>query len=68
MQDKIFFKQSQFFFLQYVSLTFFIYVPAGFGKILLALVLGGTSKSRVFEKTYISVFSIRTPVKDAGFI
>ena len=35
-----------YFFLQHVSLT----LPADFGKVLLALILGGNSKSRVFEK------------------
>ena len=47
MLDKIVFRQSQFFifFLQH-----FIYVPAGFGKVLLALILGGTSKNCVFKK------------------
>ena len=35
------------FFLQHVSLTLFHHVPAGFGKVLLTLILGGTSKSCV---------------------
>ena len=44
--------------------------PAGFNKVLLALILGGTSKSHVFEKIMYTLsiaffFSIRTPVKDA---
>ena len=61
-----------FFFLQHISLTLFHLCPGRFWKVLLALILGGTSKSRVFKKiySYPSVFSItcRTPVKDAGFI
>ena len=39
-----------------------------FGEVLLALILGGTSKSRVSKEKYSSVFSIRTPTKDAGFV
>ena len=35
------------------NLPCFIYVPAGFSKLLLALILGGTSKSHVFEKICI---------------
>ena len=35
-------------FLQHVSLT----LPADFGKVLLALILDGNSKSHVFEKIY----------------
>ena len=31
---------------------YFIYDPLGFGKALLALILGGTSKSRVYEKIF----------------
>ena len=54
MLDKIVFRQSQviLLILQHVSLTYIIYVPADFGKVLLALILGGNSKSRVFEKIY----------------
>ena len=40
------------FFLQYVSLTLFHLCPRRFWKVLLALILSGTSKSRVFEKIY----------------
>ena len=41
-------------FLQHVSLTLFhLHVcPRRFWKVLLALIRGGTSKSRVFEKIY----------------
>ena len=68
MLDKIVFRQSQFFFtffLQHVSLTLFHLCPQRFWKVLLALILGGPSKSCVFEKIYTTC---RTPVKDAGFI
>ena len=41
------------FFLQHVSLTLFHLCPAGFSRVLLALILGGTSKSHVFEKICI---------------
>ena len=44
------FRQSQVILL--FSSACFIYVPADFDKVLLALILGGNSKSRVFEKTY----------------
>ena len=55
MLDKIVFRQSHVFFTIFSSAIFlaghyFIYVPAGFSKVLLALILGGTSKSHVFEK------------------
>ena len=60
MLDKIVFRQSLclFFFTIFSSAFFFaghyfIYVPAGFSKVLLALILGGTSKSHVFEKICI---------------
>ena len=71
--DKIVFRQSRFFFtffLQHVSLTLFHLCPRRFWKVLLALILGGPSKSCVFEKGIHLVFSItcRTSVKDAGFI
>ena len=55
MLDKIVFRQSQFFFtffLQHVSLTLFHLCPRRFWKVLLALILGGPSKSCVFEKIY----------------
>ena len=39
------------YFLQHVSLTLFHLCPHRFWKVLLALILGGTSKSRVFEMT-----------------
>ena len=41
-----------YFFLHHVSLIYFIYVPADFGKVLLALICGGNSKSRVFKNIY----------------
>ena len=41
---------------------YFTFVSAGFGKVLLAPILGGTSKSCVYEKIYTSIFSIRTPI------
>ena len=47
MLDKIVFRQSQVIVL--FSSHYFIYVPADFGKVLLALILGGNSKSRVFK-------------------
>ena len=56
-----------FFFLQHLLRHYFIYVSAGFSKVLLALILGGSSKSHVFEKM-CSVFSITAPVQNAGFI
>ena len=40
------------FFLQHVSLTLFYLCPRRFWKVLLALILGGSSKSCVFEKIY----------------
>ena len=52
MLDKIVFRQSHFFFHFFPSACF-IYVPVGFRKVLLALILGGTSKSNVFEKMCI---------------
>ena len=54
MLDKIVFRQSRFlyFFLQHVSLTLFHLCPRRFWKVLLALILGGPSKSCVFEKIY----------------
>ena len=72
MLDKIVFRQALvcFFFFSMFLWHYFIYVPLDFVKVLIALILGGTSKSRVFEKMYTksSVLSIRTPGKDAGFI
>ena len=55
MLDKIVFRQSHvfvffYFFLQHVSLTLFHLCPRRFCKVLLALILGGTSKSHIFEK------------------
>ena len=40
------------FFLQHVSLTLIHLCPHRFWKVLLALILGGPSKSCVFEKIY----------------
>ena len=40
------------FFLQHVSLKLFHLCPRRFWKVLLALILGGPSKSCVFEKIY----------------
>ena len=40
------------FFQQHVSLTLFLLWPRRFWKVLLALILGGPSKSCVFEKIY----------------
>ena len=40
------------FFLKHVSLTLFYLCPGRFWKVLLALILGGPSKSCVFEKIY----------------
>ena len=70
MLNKIVFRVTIFFnfFLSMFLLHDFTYVPTGFGKILLALILGGTSKGFVFKKICTSVFSNRTPVKNAGFI
>ena len=71
MLGKIVFRQSQDI-LPFSSACFFDIISsmypqilADFGKVLLALILGGNSKSRVFEKIYTlsSVFSIRTPVR-----
>ena len=47
------FRQSQviFFFSMFLRHNF-IYVPADFGKVLLALIYGGNSKSRVFKNIY----------------
>ena len=55
MLDKIVFRQSRFFllfFLQHVSLTLFHLCPRRLWKALSALILGGPSKSCVFEKIY----------------
>ena len=55
MLDKIVFRQSRFFFtffLQHFSLTLFYLCARRFWKVLLALILGGPSKSCVFEKIY----------------
>ena len=55
MLDKIVFRQSQFFFtfsLLHVSWTLFYLCPCRFWKVLLALILGGPSKSCAFEKIY----------------
>ena len=53
MLDKIVFSHVFFtFFLQNVSLTLFYLCPHRFWKVLLALILGGTYKSRVFKKIY----------------
>ena len=41
-----------YFFLQHVSLTLFHLCPRMFWKVLLALILGGPSKSCVFKKIY----------------
>ena len=41
-----------YFFLQHVSLTLFYLCPRRFWKVLLALILGGPSKSCVFKKIY----------------
>ena len=49
---KLFSDSHDFFFLQHVSLTLFHLCPRRVWKVLLALILGGTSKSRVFEKIY----------------
>ena len=40
------------FFLQHVSVTLFHLCPRRFWKVLLALILGGPSKSCVFKKIY----------------
>ena len=59
MLDKIVFRQSHvvvFYFFSstcFFDIKYFIYVPAGFSKVLLALILGNTSKSRVFENICI---------------
>ena len=53
MLDKTVFRLSHVFFLQHVSLTLFHLCPRRFSKVLLALILGGTSKSHVFEKIFI---------------
>ena len=55
MLDKIVFRQSRFFFtfiLQHVSLTLLYLCPRRFWIVFLALILGGPSKSCVFEKIY----------------
>ena len=44
---------------------YFIYVPADFGKVLLALIYGGISKSRVFKKLYtlgLASFQLEHPL------
>ena len=57
MLNKIVFRQSHVcfftFFFSMFLLHYFIYVPADLSKVLLALILGGTSKSHVFEKICI---------------
>ena len=61
MLDKIVFRQSHFFFtffLRHVSLTLFHLCPRRFWKVLLALILGGPSKSCVFEKIYTLSFQL----------
>ena len=55
MLDKTVFRQSHVFFI-YSACFFDIIssiVPAGFSNVLLALILGGTSKNHVFEKICI---------------
>ena len=46
------------FFLQHVLLTLFYLCPRRFWKVLLALILGGPSKSCVFEKIYTYSFQL----------
>ena len=61
MLDKIVFRQSRFFyffFLQHVSLKLFYLCPRRFWKVLLALILGGPSKSCVLEKIYTWSFKL----------
>ena len=62
-------KPNDFFylFLQHVSLTLFHLCSHWLWQSTLSTD-PQTSKSCVFEKIYTSVFSIRTPVKDEGFI
>ena len=76
MLDKIVFRQSQVILL-FSSACFFDIISsmypqilADFGKILLALILGSNSKSRVFEKYTLSPasFQLEHPlVEDFGF-
>ena len=57
---KLFSDSHNFFtlFLQHVSLTLFYLCPRKFLKVLLALILGGPSKSCVFEKIYTLSFQL----------
>ena len=52
------FSDSHNFFLQHVSLTLFHLCPRRFWKVLLALILGGPSKSCVFENLYTWSFQL----------
>ena len=54
----VFFMRSviKLFFLQHVSMALFHLCPRRFGKALLALIFGGTSKSRVFGH-YIRIYT-----------
>ena len=54
MLDKIVFRQSQLFYFFSTACFFGIILPMSgrFWKVLLALILGGPSKSCVFEKIY----------------
>ena len=57
MLDKIVFRQSQLFFNFFSTACFFDIISSTcmsrrFWKVLLALILGGSSKSHVFEKIY----------------
>ena len=63
MLDKIVFSHIFFFhfFLQHFSLTLFHLCPSRFWKVLLALILGGTSKSRVFKKIYTFQLHVEHP-------
>ena len=51
MLDKIVVRQPRFFLL-FFSLACFFDIISPIGKVLLALIFDGTSKSRVFEKIY----------------
>ena len=53
MLYKIVFRQLRFFSQKHVSLTLFHLCPQRFWKVLLALIIGGTSKSHVFEKIIV---------------
>ena len=53
MLDKIVFRQSHVVFFYFFSSACFFYIISSMSKVLLALILGGTSKIHVFEQICI---------------